>query len=603
MKTKALIVPAIVLLLFMQGVPASAQQPPEQGKSESIVRIDGDSYYVHTVVAGETLYSLARAYGVTTGAIVHYNPLIAGGLKAGQVLKIPAIGVSKPKMSQRKQNRLFDEHVVKPGETAYSISKTYSVPVKTLLEDNPSLDPAHISIGQVILVRKSEMGDSDEIQAMNDLEEYKNALNSVSTDYAYHLVEQGETLYSLSKQYGIPQEELVALNGLTDGLKAGAMIRLPIEITQTDYEEPDLEQVQQPEEETFEEIELTRPESYGGADIALLLPLKTSGPINPSFLDFYQGFLLGMEDLKAEGLSFTVNVFDTKRSADELARIVETPAFRQADLIVGPVYADEIENLLPYAKHNRIAVVSPLSNVDDLRSPVLFGMAPTDTSRIEKLRPLFVGDKNIVLIYGTKNDSELEHDVKTILGSTPYRTYKYNGPNNADMSSLFKGESENLYVVLSQDESEVDKILASLSSAHNNLVSRSQLKGATIRVLGSPRWGRFSNIDRNLFFKMQVCFVSSYMAKRGDGTIDRFDSRYITAFRTIPSMFSYRGYDAAMIFGRALYAREGITEYVEGNAHKPLQTVYRFGRDRRGAVLNNEWMLICYNGNYTITGE
>ena len=190
---KKLLVTTLALAALMIGSNIMANTP-EVRRSESIVRIEGDSYYVHTVEVGQTLYSLAKAYEVSTAAIVHYNPLIAGGLKAGQVLKIPAVGVTQPKMSQRKINRLFDEHVVKQGETVYSISRTYAVPVATLLEDNASLDPTHLAIGQTVLIRKDQKGDGNEKQSMEQLNEYKEALNSVSNDYVYHLVMHGETL-------------------------------------------------------------------------------------------------------------------------------------------------------------------------------------------------------------------------------------------------------------------------------------------------------------------------------------------------------------------------------------------------------------------------
>lgn len=60
-------------------------------KSESMVTIAGESYYVHTVEPGETLYSLGKAYGTDEQAIRRNNPHTAEGLKTGQVLKIPVV--------------------------------------------------------------------------------------------------------------------------------------------------------------------------------------------------------------------------------------------------------------------------------------------------------------------------------------------------------------------------------------------------------------------------------------------------------------------------------------------------------------------------------
>lgn len=594
---KRFILTGIALCILSAG--DARAQAPEVRRSESIVRIDGDTYYVHTVSAGETLYSLAKAYGVTTAAIVHYNPLIAGGLKAGEVLKIPAVGTETPKMSQRKINRLFDEHTVAQGETTYSISRMYSVPVATLIEDNPSLDPTHLSIGQKVLIRKESKGDSDEKRTMSELEQYKDALNSVSTDYTYHVVAHGETLFSLSREYGIPQDSIIVLNSLTGGLKAGEMIRLPRE---AEAEVP--EAVRQPEEEDLgDNVEITVNGDRRHANIALLLPLRVDGAANRNYLEFYQGFMLGLADLKEEGLSFSLDLYNTARSESEVENIISSYGFDRADIIVGPVYDNELDAILPYARRHRIAVVSPLAAADALHSPVLFGMAPLEKSKTAKMRELFSPEDNIVLVYGSSTDTDLEREVKEALDGIRYTVFDYRNAGSIP-STLFRSNCRNVYAVLAQNELEVDKILAALSSAHNNLVSRSQLHSAAVNVVGSSRWNRFNNIDRNLFFKLGVCYLSSYMAKRGDGVIDRFDSRYVEAFQSLPSMYSYRGYDAAAIFGRAAVSYGGIVDYVTSEAHTPLQTTYRFSQERRGdTYTNTEWSIIRYNTDYTITGE
>ena len=608
---KRLIFTAIAALTLMATAEVAAQSPVVN-RSESIVRIDGDSYYVHTVEAGQTLYSLAKAYDVTTSAIVHYNPLVAGGLKAGQVLKIPAVGVSQPKMSQRKINRLFDEHEVKQGETVYSISRMYAVPVASLLEDNKSLDPTHLSIGQIILVRKADQGDGNEQESMQQLSEYKDALNSVSKDYIYHLVVHGETIYSLSKLYGISQEELIDMNSLTDGLKAGTMIRVGIapqatippteRENETSGEEQNNVDTDNSQPSFGENVKISNNDNSRHADIALMLPLRADGAANASYLEFYQGFLLGMEDLKAEGLSFTVNLYNSARSEEQSAEIVDSYAFEGTDLIVGPVYENEIRAVLPYAVENRIAVVSPLAATDSLHSPVLFGMAPKESGKIEKMRQMFAEEDNIILIYGTSIDKEFETEVREALIGKNFSSYNYTGGEIS--SSLFKSEKRNVYVVLAKNELEADKILAALSSAHNNLISRSQLHSATVNVIGSSRWNRFNNIDRNLYFKMGVRYITSYLAKRGNAVINRFDARYIDSFQSLPSMYSYRGYDAAIIFGRAVLSPLGVVDYVQSQQHTPLQTTYRFMQAQEGdTFVNQEWVIVRYNSDYTISGE
>lgn len=72
--------------------------PPAVGPDDSGIRISGEkivtsgrTFFMHEVQKGQTLYSIAKAYKVTILDIDRENVIPAGGLQAGQVLKIPAV--------------------------------------------------------------------------------------------------------------------------------------------------------------------------------------------------------------------------------------------------------------------------------------------------------------------------------------------------------------------------------------------------------------------------------------------------------------------------------------------------------------------------------
>ena len=65
-------------------------------------------------------------------------------------------------------------------------------------------------------------------------------------------------------------------------------------------------------------------------------------------------------------------------------------------------------------------------------------------------------------------------------------------------------------------------------------------------------------------------------------------------------MFSYRGYDAAMIFCRKMFS--GIDESFENEAITPLITTYRF-KKINGLYVNTEWIREAYKSNFTINKE
>ena len=88
-----------VIMLLCIAVPAFGQQyqVPEITVSKDKVRVDGKSYYAHVVTAKQTLYSIAKVYGVSLQDIYDANrnlDLESKGLKAGQVLLIPVVAAS-----------------------------------------------------------------------------------------------------------------------------------------------------------------------------------------------------------------------------------------------------------------------------------------------------------------------------------------------------------------------------------------------------------------------------------------------------------------------------------------------------------------------------
>ena len=596
---------SIIITLFLIGTawnPVEAAMPQPE-KSQTIVYIGGRKFYIHTVKAGDTLYSIARLYGVTEQTLLEHNPMLADVIKIDQNIKVPLpepqVEAEKPLTSreEKKLRKRYILHTIEAHETLFAISRRYGISVETLLEDNENLDPTHLTIGSTLLVRKKEVGKTSNAENLAELERYKEQLNSVATDSCrYYVVRPGDTIYSLAHANGISEQELSTLNnGLTpETLKAGALIRLPME-------RPHDTTVLQIADTTatVEGIEAFRPLAPDATlDISLLLPATTDGRPNISYTEFYQGFLLGLEDLRDHGRSVRLEVFDTSHDRQKVDKIVEEPAFRQSRLIVGPVYEDELPPVLQYAEKRGIRVVSPLATIEHTHGDMLYQMAPDPADKYKKLESLLNSGRRVVLIYGSKNDAAFEQAVKAIMPSVGYETYRYEPGGN--IGSILSSRDAALLVVLASTETEVDTILAALASANSNIVARGH-SAPQYEVIGGSHWNRFDNIDRNLFFKNQVTLMSTYHAKRDNAGIRAFDKRYISAFGSMPTLFSYRGYDAAVLFGESMFEDAGY-RLDDTTISRPLQTPYRFQRSEESGIhTNTEWVLVTYGRDYTIS--
>lgn len=612
----------ITICLIVASLSAVATEyMPDIAKSKVIVFINGKKYYVHTVKSGDTLYSMSKAYGVSEDAIKECNPTVADGLKLDQTVKIPvADNATADAREVKKRKKEFVEHKIRGGETLYSIARDYNISVNTIREDNPGLNPQSLSIGQSLWVRKSDMGSSSEKEAQAEMDAYADNLNKATDDgFEYYVVKPGETVYSLARRFEITEQEFAANNDIAGGLKAGAVIRIPIK------DEENVNQMEKkadvPESELIaaqssdENIIFRALPSDQILNIALMLPFNVESKPNSSYVEFYQGFLLGLEKMKQEGRGESkLTVYNTEHNPVKVQNIVMSPAFEGTNLIIGPVYEDELSPVLQYARANSTPVVSPLADIKAVKSPAIYQLSPDPAKKYDKIGDLIDGGRDIYLIYADSFDKEFEGEVLALLKDKPYAAYTYSfnqksifTPRNSAarqievMDDILKEEKPCLFVVLANKETDVDRILGTISSSKVAITEKSE-KSAPYVVLGTSRWGRFNNIDHTTYFNNNVVMISTYHAKRDSQVVREFDSRYIEAYNSLPSLYAYRGYDAAVIFCTGM--RSDIDYNMLDKKYTPLQTSYQFSHKGEGdKYVNQEWMRINYNSNYTITIE
>jgi len=94
-------------------------------------------FEAHVVSEGDTLWSLARKFGVSEKKIVDMNNLADGSvLKIGQVLNIGNKNIYR-NIESKKRTILYS---VKQGDNLSKISKLFNVSIKTIKQDNDNLD-------------------------------------------------------------------------------------------------------------------------------------------------------------------------------------------------------------------------------------------------------------------------------------------------------------------------------------------------------------------------------------------------------------------------------------------------------------------------------
>lgn len=116
--------------------------------SIGVETVNGKMFVLHRVDEKETLYAISRRYRTTVDSIIEFNKDAADGLEIGQILKVPYT----PKATATKQSADVT-HEVQPRETMFSIAKKYGVSVDDIKAWN-NLPSTSLSIGQTLTIKK-----------------------------------------------------------------------------------------------------------------------------------------------------------------------------------------------------------------------------------------------------------------------------------------------------------------------------------------------------------------------------------------------------------------------------------------------------------------
>jgi LysM repeat protein len=334
-----------------------------------VKKIDGKEYYIYTVELQEGLYSVSRKFGVKQADIIALNPEAEQGLKAGQHLIIPKISVSeKTSIKTAYAPSEFTYVVVEKKQSLYSISKNYNTPIDTILKYNP------------IVERSLQVGDT--LRIPGKLNPKRNFLDCIfgkkqqptettenvavkKDEFIFHQVKPKETLFSISRLYNVEIAEIVKLNpGSEENLKSGTEIRIPNKnFTAKVENKTDLKQAEQVNviSESLKKRNNDQP-----IRIAYLLPfMLDQGKVesgNERFIEFYAGSLLAINQAKEKGISLEIFAYDTDRSESKLNEIISNNELKNADLIIGPAYTNQVAIIGDFASKNRINTLIPFTS-------------------------------------------------------------------------------------------------------------------------------------------------------------------------------------------------------------------------------------------------
>ena len=562
--------------------------------SRSQVNLNGKTYYVHIVLERQTVYGIAKAYGVTEDDLYASNPLLTReGLKSGSVIYIPVVSKNK-----EPQNA---ETVPAQEKPAPAVETQADKPVVT--DTKPALVP-----------------DED--------------------GFVQHTVKWFEDIYDVARQYGVTAEQIMAANGLKSSrISKRQTLRIPItdkareslesvvpaapgpapaETERTEpvgevpvevpvIVQPEAETAEQPAEKTAETTPDAPSENIldwltgkGSAELALILPFNAGGNASESNMDFYSGVLMALRDLEKEGVKATLNVFDLQ------AGIPSSSDLGKNDFVLGPITANDLTTILGVTG-GQVPVVSPL----DQRAGDLAGtyedfiQAPSSpnsqyTGLAAWAKDDCAPEDRIILVTEKVSDGATApaEGVRNALVSagTAFTGLSWTQSEGRALppsltAALTKG-GVNRIIVASEKEAFVGDIVRNI----NILLGR----GYRIVMYAPSRVRTFDTIDSSLYHQCSLHICSPYFADYEAENVKAFVRSYRALFRAEPSQFAFQGYDLARYFA-GLVSKYGNrwTRALTRVPDSGLHTDFRFERTPAGSFRNTGVRRIVYDTDYS----
>ncbi|MEJ8802846.1 LysM peptidoglycan-binding domain-containing protein [Pontibacter sp. H249] len=174
----------------------------------------------HVVAKGESLYAISKKYDVTVAELTTWNSLSTTALQPGQELIVaeplgaPATAAKVTVMQEAtpaKTGPVTEFHTVAAGETLYQLSKRYNVTIDNLRAWN-NLTDSNLKLGQELRVTAPEEETAEEEVTTPATEKSAPA----TTENTYHTVVAGESMYQISRKYGVTIKDVMEWNNRTD---------------------------------------------------------------------------------------------------------------------------------------------------------------------------------------------------------------------------------------------------------------------------------------------------------------------------------------------------------------------------------------------------
>ncbi|WP_455096620.1 LysM peptidoglycan-binding domain-containing protein [Prevotella koreensis] len=417
-----------------------------------------------------------------------------------------------------------------------------------------------------------------------------------------HKVAKGETIYGISREYGITEEQLRTANPEMNKpgykLKKGEFIFIPYANEADAIAAADKVVTRSGEKSDVKKRAIR---------MGVMLPLHNVDGDGRRMVEYYRGLLLACDQMKREGISVDVYAWNVDINADIRMTLLDKGADK-CDIIFGPLYTKQVKPLADFASKYGIKVVIPFSIESDAvkNNPNVFQIYQNPTffnqevvsqfvKRFESSHPVFIDCNDPSSTKGnftTQLRKELE--VRNIAYSITNINSEWK-----NFARSFLPNKQNVIILNSEKSPCLNRVILRLDSLR---AANPQLK---LTFFGHTEWLMYAKYNMGKYCTYDT-YIPAYFyynaMSQATGNLERSYKQWFRAdMQDYLPRFAITGYDHGVFFLRGLH-QYGV-KFNGSTADKTaLQTRLHFQKvGKTGGYQNTSFLFVHYNKDHSIS--
>ena len=565
----------------------------------------------HTVSKGETSYGIAKKYQIDLNEFFNYNPSASNGLSKGDTLKIP-IKTFVNQTIDNEIDSSIKIHKVLPGETLWSIAKIYGIRLPTIKAYN-KLSTNELSESQLLLIPNIQSDTSNMVQPLFKHVDHpmlkkcdtliihkvkkKETLYSISKKYTVGL-DQIIKNNPILNEFGLKKDqELKIILRIKDCIE---------DSVENKNDSLDLFLGSIYDQKTLR-ISLVLPFFTNKSDsIIVNCPENTNctiDKISENSFQIYNGVKIALSDLKELGYNLELNVFDSKYNTNTIKEIFQDTLFKSSNLIIGPLYSKNIKMMRVFSKNSHIPMISPYNIPSQalFNYPDLFKIQPSRSTQSKEMAIYIKNSKddyNILLLSDVEdNKSKVYGNIfSDAFNDTIYLIKDSLKKLDSILPTLLKRGDDwsHLLDKLSKKKSNLIIIISNqvpfITYAFNKIIEFSNSQEhykSDFEIFGFEDIYRIKTIDVIYKNKFNLHFVSKGIPDFNSNRIAEFKDKYRDFLFAEPTKYSYLGYDIVKSIFMKIYPYKLNSEsYYQGLLNDVFYNRIDLGSGSENSLVN-----------------